>query len=227
GQFAGIAFRYIEVAQDDGQKVVEVVGNAPRQLADGFHFLRLKRAAARLFEHLLRLPPHGDVSCHFGKSDQFSTLVVDRIDQHAGPEFAAVLAQTPTFPLVLSCLLGLTKRARRDVCLAIFRRVEPGEVLSNDFMWTITLDALRATVPARDASLRIEHVDRVVLDRLHEELEVLLARPQETSLSRKLNQQRKEKNPPRKPPSSPAPPTSRSCNGRRQSLKAHWRKSSR
>ncbi len=35
----------IEVAEDDRQQVVEIVGNAPSQMADGFHFLGLNELA--------------------------------------------------------------------------------------------------------------------------------------------------------------------------------------
>jgi hypothetical protein len=48
-------------------------------------------------------------------------------------------------------------------------------VLSDNLFGLITLDAFGSAVPSRDSSLRIEHEDRVVLDPLHKQLELLLA----------------------------------------------------
>jgi hypothetical protein len=39
----------------------------------------------------------------------------------------------------------------------------------------ITLDAFGSAIPSRDSSLRIEHEDRVILDCLHQQLEMPLA----------------------------------------------------
>ena len=67
------------------------------------------------------------------------------------------------------------ERAHGQVLPLVFLRVEAREVLSDDLFGAITLDAFGSAVPSRDSSLRIEHEDRVVLDCLHQQLELLLA----------------------------------------------------
>ena len=46
--------------------------------------------------------------------------------------------------------------------LHILERIEAREVLADNFVGAIPLDALRTNVPRRDMSARIEHEDRVV-----------------------------------------------------------------
>ena len=48
-------------------------------------------------------------------------------------------------------------------------------VSAHDLLRGIALDALRARVPARHRAVRIEHVDRVVGDALHQQAEIALA----------------------------------------------------
>src|SRR5258707_880314 len=67
------------------------------------------------------------------------------------------------------------ERAHRHAFPLILLRIEAREVLSDDLFGAITLDAFGSAVPSRDSSLRIEHEDRVVLDCLHQQLELLLA----------------------------------------------------
>ena len=45
----------LEVAEDDGQDVVEVVRDAAGELADGFHLLRPEQRFARLLQRFVRL----------------------------------------------------------------------------------------------------------------------------------------------------------------------------
>ena len=47
-------------------------------------------------------------------------------------------------------------------------------MLADDLLVRVALEALRASVPARDPTLRIEHVDGVVLDALNQQAEALL-----------------------------------------------------
>jgi hypothetical protein len=46
----------LQVAEDDGQEIVEIVGDAPGKLTDTFHFLRLAQG-------FFGLPPLGDLDC--------------------------------------------------------------------------------------------------------------------------------------------------------------------
>ena len=89
---AQMALQGVEIADDDGQQVVEVVRDAAGELADALHLLGLPQL-------LLGGPPLGQVARDLGKADQLALAVVNRIDHHARPEPAAVLADPPTLGL--------------------------------------------------------------------------------------------------------------------------------
>jgi hypothetical protein len=119
--------------------------------------------------------PFRHIARHLGEADQLASIVVDRIDHDACPEPTAVLADAPALGLMPSFRRGSQERAPRHALPLILLRVEAREVLSDDLFGAITLDAFGAAVPRRDSSLRIEHEDRVVLDSLHQQLELLFA----------------------------------------------------
>ena len=49
-------------------------------------------------------------------------------------------------------------------------------MLADDLVGTITLDLLRAGIPARDEAFRVEHIDRIIRDRIEQQLEAALFR---------------------------------------------------
>ncbi len=53
----------LAVAQDDGKDVVEVMSNAAREPAHGFHFLRLPKLLLRFAQRLLGAQPFGHIAC--------------------------------------------------------------------------------------------------------------------------------------------------------------------
>ena len=93
-----IAFRqvldeHVAVAVDDGQQVVEVVGHAAGQAADGFQLLRVLQLLAQLFA--LGLVPllRGDVDQHHERALELSLFIHDggtrSQSQHFGPAAVA------------------------------------------------------------------------------------------------------------------------------------------
>ncbi|MCY1457644.1 hypothetical protein D9M71_749550 [compost metagenome] len=57
-----------QIAKNDCEQIIEVVGNPPTELADGLHLLRLEQRFAGLFKCLLRLGRFGDVAGDLGKA---------------------------------------------------------------------------------------------------------------------------------------------------------------
>ena len=94
-RIAQVALQRFEIADDDGQQVVEVVRDAAGELADAFHLLRLPQP-------LFGGAPFGQIARDLGEADQLSIRVLNRIDDDARPEPAAVLADAPAFGLVLA-----------------------------------------------------------------------------------------------------------------------------
>jgi len=120
-----MALRCFQIADDDGEQIVEIVCHSAGELADGLHFLRLQQPLARLLELLLGQVPFRDIARHLGKADQLARIVVDRVDHHACPKSAATLADAPALGLVAAFSGRSLERARRHVFALVVLRVEP------------------------------------------------------------------------------------------------------
>ena len=77
------------------------------------------------------------------KPSQLALVVVDRVDDHAGPEARAVLALPPAFRLIAARLAGCLQRLAWNAGREILRRVEAAEMLADNLVGRIALDALR------------------------------------------------------------------------------------
>ncbi len=62
----------------------------------------------------------------------------------------------------------------RLACRDVLGGIEDREVLPENLVDLVALDALGAEVPGRDVAARVEHENGVVPDALHEEAEALL-----------------------------------------------------
>src|SRR5215207_786136 len=80
----------VGAADDYGQKIVEVVRDAPGELTDRFHLLRLEELLACLFELLLGFTLLGQVAGDFCEPDDFTLVITVRVDDNASPEARAV-----------------------------------------------------------------------------------------------------------------------------------------
>ena len=172
---AGAPLDQLEAAHHGGQQIVEVVGDAAGQLADRFHLLRLEERLPGQLEFLLRAAALGDVARDLGEAEQAAVGAADRIDHDVRPEPRAVLAHAPAFLLETSLPLGRVEGAGGFAGGAIFLRVETREMLADDLLRPVALDAFRAGIPAHDLAVGIEHVDRVVDHALDEQPQLFLA----------------------------------------------------
>ena len=124
---------------------------------------------------LVGLAALGEVARHLGEAPQRARVVPDGGDRHVGPEEGPVLPDPPRlFPVVPD------RGGHRQLVLRVSRphvvgTIEGREVPPDDLIGPVALDPLGPAIPARDVALGLQHEDRVVLDRLHEEAESLLA----------------------------------------------------
>jgi hypothetical protein len=168
------ALQGFQVADDDGQEVVEVVRHAAGELADSLHLLRLGKLLLRPFQRLRHLAPFGHVARDLGETQQVAVLVADRIDDDAGPELRAVLAHAQALGLERALARGGREGARRRAGGAIGVGVEACEMLADDLRCPIALDALGAGIPVGHHAVGVEHVQGVVPHALDEMLEAPL-----------------------------------------------------
>ncbi len=144
------------------EHVDRIVGDALDEHAEALF------AAAQLF---LRGPPLGEVARDFREGDQIARRVEDRIDDHIGPEVRAVLAHAPPLRLEAAFAPRGLQGDAGNVLLEILRRVEAREMLADNLVGLIALEAPGARIPAGDMPLGIEHVDGIVGDALDQHLE--------------------------------------------------------
>src|SRR6185312_8702088 len=95
----------VQAAGNDHQDVVEVVRYAAGQLAERIELLCFRQMLLHLFQLELGVATLGDVAGDLGKADEPAVLP-DRVDDDAGPEEGAVLADAPAFLLVTALLPG-------------------------------------------------------------------------------------------------------------------------
>lgn len=143
---------------------------AQRELADGLHLLRLEQGLAGELQLLFGLVALGDVAGHLGEADQAAVLV-DRVDDHAGAETAAVLAHAPSLGLEAALLAGSPQSQVRQSAGHVLGCVEPREMLADDLAGAVALDLFATRVPALHGAVRIEHVDRVVHDAAEQKIQ--------------------------------------------------------
>ncbi len=172
--FGIVAHRFpqrVKTAADDHQEIVEIVRDAAGQLAERVELLRFRELLMHLFELELGFAALGNVPGDLGETDEVAVLV-DGIDDDAGPEEGAVLADAPAFLLVAALFPGDAQGAERLAVRAVDFGVEAGEMLPNNFVGRIALDPLAAAIPARHYAVRIQHVERVVGNAFNQESEV-------------------------------------------------------
>src|SRR6267142_1408601 len=122
-----------------------------------------------LLERFLSNFAFGQVARDLRKTHELSCRGTNRIDDHKCPESRTVLADPPTFAFELPFPHGGLEREGWYPPLLIFLGVKPGKGLTDNFGRCVSLDALRAGIPARHDTRRIQYVDGVVGYRLYQE----------------------------------------------------------
>jgi hypothetical protein len=163
----------VQAAADDHQEIVEVVCDAAGQLAECIELLRLRKLLLHPLEPELGLAPLGHVAGDLGEADKLAVLI-DGIDDDAGPEEGAVLAHPPAVFLVAALVAGDLQRALRLAVGAVSLGVEAGKMLAEDLLGRVALDALAADIPARDHAGGVKHIKRIVGHPLDEKAEIAL-----------------------------------------------------
>jgi len=99
----------------------------------------------------LEPPPLAQVSGHLGEAGQPAIGAPNRGDQHVGPEARAVSSQAPALLFIRPLDGGDGELALRLLRGEVLGRVEDREVLPDDLVVGVSVDALRALVPRGDA----------------------------------------------------------------------------
>src|SRR5258708_1744545 len=115
-------------------------------------------------KRLFGKPSLGKIARDLGETNQVAGGILDGIDDDIGPEPGAVLSAAPALPFEFSFARGDLERSSGQALFAIGLGVKAREVLAKDFGFFVPFETPRAGVPARYVSIRIEHVDGVIVD---------------------------------------------------------------
>ena len=124
---------------------------------------------------LLRPLPLRDVTRHLREALEAPGVVTDGANDNVGPKSRSVFADAPALVLEAAGLPGVHELGGGLAAPDVFLGVEPRHVLADDLLGSIPFDPLGAGVPARHATLGIEHEERAVGHAGHEQAEALLA----------------------------------------------------
>ena len=127
-------------------------------------------------ERFLLFALRSDIARDLGEADMPALRVEDGIEDRVRPEAAAVLANAPALRLETPLGQSELQSSLRKAGFTVFGREEDREVLTDDFVGGVALEPLGAWIPRRDPAGLVEHVDRVIRDRIDEQLEPLLLR---------------------------------------------------
>src|SRR6185369_9927281 len=122
------------VAADNHQEIVEVVRDAARELAEGFHLVRLGELLLRALERHLRAAPFAHVMRDAYKARERAVLVADGLDHDAPPELALVAPHPPAFEAVFAFVGGDLQRPRRLSRLLLLFGEKPAEMRANELV---------------------------------------------------------------------------------------------
>ena len=110
------------------------------------------KALLALPQRVLRLLALGQVAGDLGKADQFARLIADGVDDDVGPETGPVLAHPPALRFEAALLGCRLQSPAWHTCRPVGLRVKGGEMLTDDLVTGIALEALRARVPTDSRS---------------------------------------------------------------------------
>ena len=105
--------------------------HAAGQLAERVELLRFRELLVYLLELELGLAALGNVAGDLGEADELAVLI-DGVDDDAGPEERAVLADSPAVLLVAALFPGNAQGAQRLAVRAVHFGVETGKILPDD-----------------------------------------------------------------------------------------------
>src|SRR5262249_56907035 len=134
-----------------------------------------RRARWGLPRGLLPLAPFGAVSRALREAEQGPGRIAPRIDHDFPKEAAAVLPQPPRLGFVPAFPGSRCQRFLRKSGRPVLLGVKAREMLADDLFRAVALDAGGTCVPARDVTLRVERIDRVVRHRADEGAEALFS----------------------------------------------------
>ena len=126
---------------------------------------------ALALEPALLEPPLGQVAGDLGEADELAVVIAHRVDDRQRPEPVAVGAHPPAFRLEPPGPRRGGKRLLGKLSGLVVGGKELRERLPDDLLSAVPLEPRRTGIPARDASVEVDHVDRVVDDGVDEQLQ--------------------------------------------------------
>src|SRR5204862_2401193 len=122
----------------------------------------LALALDQIAKRILMPFPVGEVPRDFAEPPQPALGVAQGRDDDVAPEQRAVLADPPPFLFDAALGFGDGQEALGLAALDVVGRIEAAEVLADDLVACVALQALSPWVPTRDDPVGVEGEDRVL-----------------------------------------------------------------
>ena len=166
-RIAGIFGDELVAGLDDRKQIVEIMRDAAGELADHLLLLGLVAILPQRFQlALLR-----DIADDFHESGGGAVSVMHRLDRRVGPEPLTGFANSPALLFIFSGMTGLGQTALRQQADDIFRRIEAGEMLADDFGPGIAFQLFGADIPGLYMAFEIEAQNSVIVNAVENDLE--------------------------------------------------------
>ena len=109
------------------------------------------------------------VAGDLGIADEISLRIANAIDDGARPKPGPILALAPAFAFESALASRRRQASGRQPRPTVLFGVKSREVLAEDLLLLIPLEAARARVPADHKNVRVEHIDGVIRHRFDQE----------------------------------------------------------
>ncbi len=119
--------------------------------------------------------PLREITRDLGEPQKLTVGISHGRDDDVRPEERTVFPDAPTLVFECTRVFGYPELVLGPLLLPRLVRIKNREVVPDDLVGSVSLEALGASVPCQNITLRIQHENRIISDALDEQLETLLA----------------------------------------------------
>src|SRR6266487_474062 len=105
-------------------------------------------------ECLLLLNLLRDITADFGKCENISCSIANRVDNDIGQKLATIFSDPPTLCLIAPLRACLLQSSHRNTGTPVFLGIDDRIVLTDRLVAAVALYTLRAGIPTYDVSVR-------------------------------------------------------------------------
>ena len=117
--------------------------------------------------------PLGDIAGNFRKTKKLAVFVTNGVNDNARPELRSIFPNPPTVGVETTRLASGAEGSLRRSGLLVLRSIKPAKRLADDFARGVALQPNPTRIPTDDATFQVQHVNRVIYDRIDKKLDAI------------------------------------------------------